>query len=269
MSDTLASRQKEYELIVETILAKHLPKIIRIDGKCFSQYLSSAEQPFDSTVLLSMIAAASELMKHIGGTARFAYIQSDECSIVLNDNLHETCQSWLGSRVQKVTSIAASIFTAGFNASYRKLKNDPDLPAGYFDCRYFSVPNLTEVLNNMLWRQQDALRNGVNKYARHYFSAKELHGVSIAQTVEKLRERGVILEMTPMWTLRGVVLPSSNSVDFQIPLFHARTDESYLTNLYNVASVGLIEEENGTPNRGERPSTNPSGEIPDTISEQA
>ena len=54
-----------------------------------------------------------------------------------------------------------------------------------FDSRVFNLPK-EEVVNMFVWRQQDASRNSVNMFARHFFSHKELHGKSTSQVMDML-----------------------------------------------------------------------------------
>ena len=83
--DLFGARMKEYEFASKTTLIKRAPKIIRLDGRAFHTFLADAKKPFDKKVMSAMILGAKLVMQEIGGSARFAYIQSDEVSIAIND----------------------------------------------------------------------------------------------------------------------------------------------------------------------------------------
>lgn len=60
-----------------------------------------------------------------------------------------------------------------------------------FDARAFNVPEW-DCINNIIWRQQDAIRNSVEAVGHTYFSAKQLNKVSCAKIKEMLKvERGI------------------------------------------------------------------------------
>lgn len=60
-----------------------------------------------------------------------------------------------------------------------------------FDSRVFNVPEW-DCINNIIWRQQDAIRNSVEMVGHANFSAKELNKVNVEGIKDKLRnERGI------------------------------------------------------------------------------
>ena len=54
-----------------------------------------------------------------------------------------------------------------------------------FDARAFNVPEW-DCINNIIWRQQDAMRNSVEMVGHCYFSAKQLHKVNVVGIREML-----------------------------------------------------------------------------------
>src|SRR5690348_14487990 len=113
--ESLGDRMKSYEQTGNARLIERTPKVIRIDGKAFHTYLKDAIKPYDPNVTGTMANAARVVLEEIGGTARFAFSQSDECSIVINDYISRNSQPWFDNKIQKVVSVAASVFTAEFN----------------------------------------------------------------------------------------------------------------------------------------------------------
>lgn len=54
-----------------------------------------------------------------------------------------------------------------------------------FDARVFNVP-FYEVINNLIWRQQDATRNSINMVAQSLYSHKELQGIGTKELQNKM-----------------------------------------------------------------------------------
>lgn len=217
---------KKYEDVWRTKLLKRAPKIIRLDGKAFHTFLKDAEKPFDKNVMRSMEAAAWRTIKEIGGVARFAYIQSDECSIAMNDALTLNTEAWFDNNLQKMVSVAASVFTHTFNTFYKNKKEEP----AYFDARAFVLPDIDEMVNYFIWRQNDATRNSIRMYAHTMFSTKELEGVSNKDAQEMMfAKTGFNWDSAKTWTKRGLIATGTEP-NHEIPIFTA--DRSYLTNLF-------------------------------------
>ena len=190
-------RMKEYESASDYRLTKRLPMIIRVDGKTFHTLLRGANKPFDSNVIRSMTETAMVLCKEIAGT-RLAYTQSDEISLVVRDDNAITTEPWMDKRLQKMCSIAASIAAVNFTEIYGK--------KAYFDARCFVVPE-HEVINYLIWRQQDATRNAIQMAGQSVFSQKQLHGKSCDSIQEMLfKEKGINFNDYRTYEKRGTVI---------------------------------------------------------------
>ena len=210
-SDSLGDRMKAYEDVFRIKVTKRVPKVIRIDGKAFHTYLSDARKPYDTLVAEAMTKATASVIKEIGGTAKFAYVQSDEASIVLNDHLDLNTQAWFDNNLQKIVSVSSSIFTATFNKEFGWTRKDTTL--AFFDSRLIVLPDTNELCNYMVWRQQDAMRNSVQQYGRHYYSSNELHGKSCVEIKKMLLEtNGVDFNQLEAWTTHGYIA-DRNSVN--------------------------------------------------------
>ena len=189
MSDStaLGDRMKQYEQVNKAFLPRRTYIVIRVDGKAFHSYLRHAEKPFDSSVMEIMDETAQALCKEVSGTV-FAYTQSDEISLLLQDFASVHTEPWFGGNVQKMASVAASTATAAFN--WEMFKRGPDVMfqpgKAMFDARVFTIPDPVEVANYFLWRQRDAVRNSISMAAQAHFSHKELQGLNGNQMQEKL-----------------------------------------------------------------------------------
>lgn len=185
---SLGDRMKGYEGIPKLNLMRRTPVIIRLDGKAFHTWTrqlrsidgSLNNEPYGNVMHDYMIRTVEYLMDNIQN-AVFAYSQSDEISILLNDWTKLTTDQWFGGAVQKITSVSASMATAAFN-------KDSDLALGLFDSRVFNIPK-EEVANYFVWRQQDATRNSIQMLGQFYFSHKQMHGKNVSNVQDMLMEK--------------------------------------------------------------------------------
>ncbi len=187
--DSLGDRMKGYEDVAKNRLTRRLPIVIRVDGKAFHTLTKGMQRPFDAKFIQCMHATAEALVAEIQN-ADFAYVQSDEISVLVTDYKTLRTEAWFGNQVQKIVSVAASVATAHFGKAFREFFPDRKaLPT--FDARVFSLPP-DEVCNYFIWRQNDAVRNSIQSVGQFYFSPRQLHGVNCDQIQEKLfQEAGV------------------------------------------------------------------------------
>lgn len=181
--DALGDRIKsQYEDRTRFYLPRRTYTIIRVDGRAFHTLTRKAkfEKPFSRSFMDVMDRTALALVKEIQG-ARFAYVQSDEISILATDFSSTKSGAWFDGNVQKIVSIAASVATAEFNV---QMATRGRFPVGHFDARVFTIPDPIEVNNYFIWRQQDAERNSVQMLARSLYSHKELLGKNNSQLKE-------------------------------------------------------------------------------------
>lgn len=204
MRDELGDRMKKYyEDRTRILLPRRTYTIIRIDGKAFHTYTKGMNKPFDDSLIASMDETACYLCKNIQG-AKFAFVQSDEISILLTDFDKIGTDAWFDGNIQKMASIAASMATAKFN-QLRLIENvnatektfcSPleairESKLAEFDARVFTIPSKTEVANMMVWRQQDTVRNSISSVAQSLFSHKELAGKNMSEQQEMIFQKGI------------------------------------------------------------------------------
>lgn len=192
----LDERMKKYEGVSKMFLTVGVPKVIRLDMRAGSTFTKHLKKPFDPVFSGAMEQAAQALCKQIQGAA-FAYTQSDEISLILNDGVDKDTQTFFDGNVEKIVSISASICTLEFNKAYSSLvqmvpasereRYEKGVWSACFDSRVFMLPNVTEVHNYVLWRQQDAIRNSVQMVGRSVFSARELKCKSTTVIKEMLK----------------------------------------------------------------------------------
>lgn len=197
----LSDRIKEYyEDRTKQFLNRRTITIIRLDGKGFSKFTKSLNKPFDDGFSDDMDETAKFLCENIQG-AKFAYTQSDEISIVLTDFDNLETSAWFDYNVQKMTSISASLATAKFNQlranrlsnhGYIDIDDFNDMKLAMFDSRVFQVPSVDEMVNVMIWRQQDCTRNSISMACDANFSHSATNGKSGSEKQEMLfTEKGI------------------------------------------------------------------------------
>lgn len=197
----LGDRMKGYERVeAGRRLMPLLPICARIDGKRFSKWTASLERPFDRRLSQLMVDVTIRLVADTG--AVIGYTQSDEINLVLYSDDRKR-QVFLDGRVQKLTSILASMTTAYFNAGAREvLPERADDPA-LFDCRCWALPTREEAVNALLWRERDASKNSLSMAARHHYPHAQLEHKKAPQLHELLHQAGVNWNDYPPFFKRG------------------------------------------------------------------
>lgn len=206
--DSLGNRMKAYEAVPKNFLMRKNPVIIRLDGKSFHTFTRGFEKPFDKVIETAMTETMLYLCQNIQGCV-LGYTQSDEITLVLCDYQKVDTAAWFDYNVQKMVSISASMATYAFNMVLENIAADAFAEAGnqttemtdllmrkidkgaFFDARAFSLPR-NEVINCLIWRQQDATRNSIQGLAQSLYSHKELQGINCNELQDKMfTEKGV------------------------------------------------------------------------------
>lgn len=198
-TDTLGDRMKKYENITRFSLPPRTYTILRVDGRAFHTWTKKLTRPYDNDLMTCMDAAATMLCEQISGS-RFAYVQSDEISVLAVDFLDINTQPWFDGVVQKWVSVGASIASVGFNLKVLDFMYSENLansrlgqlkrPDATFDARVYTIPDFIEVENYFVWRQKDAVRNSVTMLAQAYASHKQLQGKTTEQRHEIIHAAG-------------------------------------------------------------------------------
>ena len=134
MADDFGARMKGYERAFRTTLPLRMPVILRVDGRAFHTLTARCTRPFDVGVSSAMDHTALALCEEIQG-AVFAYVQSDEISVLIHNYKRLNSGAWFGNEVQKMVSVSASIATRAFNVAAPE-----HLRRATFDSRVFVLP---------------------------------------------------------------------------------------------------------------------------------
>lgn len=259
--NSLGVRMKEYEFVSRTHLMRRTPVIIRLDGKAFHTFTRGLDKPFDIDFVSIMQQTMLHLCENIQGCV-LGYTQSDEITLVLVDYQNRDTCAWFDNQVQKMVSISASMATLFFNRELSAMLRDledslreadysmyqahqyKDNKSKYnkwcnkeykavFDARVFNLPQW-EVINNLIWRQQDATRNSINSVAQSLYPHKQLQGINVRDIQSKmLTEKNVNWNNYSATLKRGCCAIKSDEgkwvIDNEIPIF--TEDRSYINNL--------------------------------------
>lgn len=207
--DELGTRIKSnYEDRTRYLLPRRTYTMIRLDGKAFHTFVRGLDKPFDNGLIEDMDKTAIYLSENIQG-AKFAFVQSDEISILLTDFEKITTDLWFDGNIQKMASISAAIATSKFNQlrTVRYLNNKFNegvtnitplfienilkQKLAQFDSRVFTITSKTEVFNTILWRQQDTVRNSISSVAQSLYSHKQLENKNTSEMQEMCFQKGV------------------------------------------------------------------------------
>lgn len=221
---TLGDRMKAHEEVHRQVLPARTYTILRIDGRASHSYTRDLQRPYDLQFMSDMDTTAVEVLKEIQG-ARFAYVQSDEISILATDFTKADSQAWFGGVVPKIVSISAATATAAFN-ELRPGKR------ALFDSRVFTLQNKQDVAEYFRWRQLDTRRNSIMSLGRALYSKRELHGMKSFEVIRRARDEHDIDWETalPAGFRQGrIILPEQRLET--VSYIDGRTNQSHTTDV--------------------------------------
>lgn len=179
---TLKDRMLYYRSLTDYKVMPNCYTLVMLDGRSFSKMVKKKfELPFDDNFIDMMNETAKYICKKIQG-ALFAYVQSDEISILLSDK----GDTFFGCRLNKMQSIIASMAASKFNQLMMlyNLKNgiEPNDPMKIvestnlvdFDCKVWNVPTFNDAIAWFIYRQIDCIRNSKQQAAQTYLSFEQL-----------------------------------------------------------------------------------------------
>lgn len=223
MKDELGDKIKSnFEDALRIRLPRRTHVVIRIDGRRFHTFTKGLERPYDRRLADALDAAALALAPEMSG-CRLGFGQSDEYSFLLTDFASEHEKMWFDGNMQKIVSVAASIFTAHFTKAFA---------SATFDARVMVIPRRADVEQYFIWRQLDATANSLNMLASAHYSHDELLGKSTAEKHDLLHAKGVNWSRAETSFKRGrVIRPAAAGwdVDLEPPIF--TREREYLAGL--------------------------------------
>ena len=191
----LKERMLYYRDLTDYKVMPNCYTLVMLDGRSFSKMIKNKyKKPFDDNFIEMMNETAEYICRNVQG-ALFAYVQSDEISILLSDN----CDMFFGGRLCKMQSIIASMASAKFNqlATLRilsKFSKDEAISEVKrmglceFDCKVWNVPSYNDVFGWFLFRQNDCIRNSKCQAVQTYLSHKQLLNLDCEEQIKRLRK---------------------------------------------------------------------------------
>ncbi len=199
MELSIGDRMKEYEMAeAGRRFAHELPVCARLDGKNFSKFTRDMARPYDPRLSRLMQEVTVRLVREAGSC--MGYTQSDEITLAFFSQGAKS-QIFFDGRIQKMTSVLASMCTAWFNDLFRSAFGEERL--AFFDCRVWQPPSLAEAANVFLWREFDATKNSIAMAAQHRFSHEQLQDKHGGEMKQMLLDEGVDWDGYPDFFKRG------------------------------------------------------------------
>lgn len=229
-------------------LLSRLPIIICINGRSFSKITSLLDKPYSTQLADNMLSTAVRLCMEIEG-AIFAYQYNDEIVIIARNDQTQDTSPWYDGKLQRICSITSSIATQHFNnfaaSTEMNLMGD-----AFFTSQVFVVPNITEAINTMVYKQQSNFIISI-QLACYYELLKKYDKTTIKEMLADLRidekidllnqECNVDFNDYPMPFRRGAacykvpkivdnVVKNKWVVNSDLPIF--TKDQSFLSNIF-------------------------------------
>jgi tRNA(His) guanylyltransferase len=208
---------KEREKLMRSKLPVATFTGIRLDGKAFHTFTKQFAEPYDLDFMAAMDSTAMFILENLLTEALFAYVQSDEITIIFSDELAGHGQRIFDGKIEKILSTSASAATGGFMRAKPEANGVP-----IFDARLFQLHDLDELKEYLDWRRLDARKNSISMAAETLHSPKELHGMSTRQRLESLQ--GTTLERLPDGFMWGRLIARDSYSD-SVSYIHGKAGE--------------------------------------------
>lgn len=229
--DALGARMKRYEAVANgQLLIPDLPLYFRIDGRHFSKLTKNLGYPYKDLPDEKRSFVFSQLMQ----MTAYSLMKEFNCDIIethsdeINGGFRSIKTAPFDGKYFKLVSNIASYASTAFMSSLfnffgdgsildsEKERNDlailqKEYPS--FDCRIVQLPNLMELVNCFIWRQNDCIRGAINQYAQRWFNHKELLGKTQDDRIEMLSNAGHrVMDIEP-YILYGHWLIKKTSIE--------------------------------------------------------
>lgn len=183
------------------------PLVVRLDGRAFSTFtrglakstiVRGERTPFDPRFSQLMMDTTKVLVEKTHAAVGFT--QSDEITLIFFPSVTEAggpSQYIFDGKYQKLTSVLAGIASAFFAKNLEKYIPEKTDALPHFDCRAWNVEDIGQCLDNLIWRQDDAIKNSISMAAQDRFTHSRLNGVNSEDKKRELRNIGHPWEDNP------------------------------------------------------------------------
>ncbi len=211
--ESLQDRISTYEELADTKLPRKLPVITVLNGRNFRKTTSLLSKPYSEDYVKIMGETLIRLASEIDGTI-FLYSFNDEIIIITRNDQHQETEPWYNNHIQKIISVSASLASVSFNSSAHK-NNIKLLGEPIFIGKTFIVPNLSETINYLIYKQNQASQIAVSmacfyellKQFKPEIVLQKLKNKSIDEKYDILfKECNVDLQTLPLSFWRGIAV---------------------------------------------------------------
>lgn len=204
MLGDLATRMKLYEKMESgRKIMPLVPIIARVDGRNFHAFTKGMDRPYDKRLVDLMLDTSRFLIEETN--SNLVYTQSDEITLVFHsDNIKS--EVFFNRKIQKMVSHLSALTSVYFNDKYFNFFGEKQKKLATFDARVWAVPNLEEVVNCLIWRERDSVKNSIHSAALANFSHNECCGKNGSQMQEMLFSKGINWNDYPDFFKRGTYI---------------------------------------------------------------
>ncbi len=244
---TLKDRIENYYDSTNYKLLNRVPLIICINGRKFSKLTSLLDKPYCEKFAEAMLSTTLRLCSEVDGSV-FGYSFNDEIILAIRTDLSENFTPFYDNDLQNICSVSSSIATQHFNniSSSINLLDD-----GIFRSRIFPVPNISELMNAFIYKQQQNFYISIQsacfyellkKYNRDTIK-KMLSGLGPDEKISILKDEcSISFNEYPIAFRRGAacyktskivgdVLKNKWTLNTELPIF--TKDKLFLENILN------------------------------------
>lgn len=196
---------------------RKIPIVVNINARSSQKTTAKLEKPHSNKFSNAMCATTVKLCHELEG-AILAYSFSDDITVIIRNDQSFDTQPWFNNDIQKINSVAASIATLEFSKA--AISVGMDLNEVTFLSHVFAVPNLTEVSNLLIAKQQLATQSAIG-FAAYYELYKKygedsediLQGRTLDEKEELLAEEcGISFNEYPSVFKRGFAVYRAPSI---------------------------------------------------------
>lgn len=243
----LKDRIESYQNQSEHKLLNKLPVVIIVNGRSFFKTTSLLDKPYSKILAQCLASTALKLCSEIEGCI-FAYQHNDEIVLISRNDQSNDTLPWFDNKIQKISSIVSSIATLHFNKCIANSEVNL-LGESHFYCKVFNVPNVSEAINTIIYKQQQNFYTSIH-FACFYELLKKyekdlikemITGLSFEEKVSLLQQEcNVNFENYPSAFKRGISFYRVHKIvgdtmknkwvaNDDLPIF--TKDQSFLSNI--------------------------------------
>lgn len=208
MTISLYERMQRYEAISNNLLVPKLPIIAKCNIRNFTRMIRKLSRPYDSELWTILRNTMHDTVMELE-SAVFAYQQHGEICYVLKTNDDDGPGPY-GGNSQKIVSVISSLTTVNFIKNFLASDEPPDIIGeGIFECFTFNVPFSSEVVNYLIYQQQQC-----QKYAISAAAEEELSRV--IENIDFLNKRTTEEKKELLETECGIIFNNSYNQFFRL-----------------------------------------------------